>query len=293
VDSAPDADADADAAAGKPTCPAGPFPLPVMQSSKVVCANFPFSYDSNEGPTWVASQSAFFFSNYAIRQATGGDIIKYTPGGDCELFIKGVGCNGLAVTDDGGLLAACQQTRSLVRFDLVTKQATSVVDRYMGMMLDSPDDLAIHSNGTIYFTNPTFELGARPPGFGLATFRLDPSGALSLIAQGLSNGIALSPDEKKLYVLTSFTQGSAWDLDAQGVPSNRSSLPFGGDGMAVDCAGNLYVSGRIYTSVGQSIGSYVTGGTNLSFGGADRKTVLVVGIGQQVRELQMSVPGLP
>jgi gluconolactonase len=277
-----------DAPAGA-RCPTGPFPQPTMLSSKDVCGDFPFKYDSNEGPTWIASQSAFFFSNYAIHQAMGGDIIKYTPGGACEVFIAGVGCNGLAVTNDGNLVAACQQSRSVVRFDITTKQATTVADGYMGMMLDSPNDLVVHSNGTIYFTNPTYELGGRPPGVGLAVFRVDPTGIVSLIMKSACNGIALSPDEKLLYVL----QAGVWDLDPQGVPSDPRPLFTGGDGMAVDCAGNLYASGTIFSPAGDNLGAYVSGGTNLAFGGPDSTTVLVVGRGTMVRELQMNVPGLP
>ncbi len=276
-------------AVGGESCPAGPFPTPTMLSMKSVCADFAFKYDSNEGPTWIASQNAFFFSNYAIHQATGGDIIKYTPGGTCETFIAGVGCNGLAVTTDGNLLAACQQSRSVVRFDVSTKQATTLADGYMGMMLDSPNDLVMHSNGTIYFTNPTYELGGRAPGIGQAVFRIEPTGAIDLIEKTACNGIALSPDESLLYVLLA----GVWDLDPQGLPSNERALFASGDGMAVDCAGNLYVSGTIFSPAGDRLGSYVPDGTNLAFGGADGKTVLVVGRGQMVRELQMNVPGLP
>jgi gluconolactonase len=295
-----------DGSSVRSSCPAGPFPTPVVQSTKSVCTDFPFTYTANEGPTWVASQNAFFFSNYVVRSPTGGDIIKYTPGGPCEVFIKDVGCNGLAVTPDGNLLAACQQSRSVIRFDLTTKQATTVADGYMGMMLDSPNDLVVHSNGTIYFTNPVYELGNRPPGFGLAVFRIDPAGVINLITQGPCNGIALSPDEKKLYVLLAgggqaggggpggFNSPAAvWDLDPAGIPSNRGTLDISGDGMAVDCAGNLYASGTISSADGQDIGAYVSDGTNLAFGGADGKTLLVVGRNVQVRELQMNVPGLP
>jgi gluconolactonase len=291
VDAGGAGDAPIDASTvGRFSCPGGAFPTPAVQSIKNVCEGFAFNYTFNEGPTWVASQNAFFFSNYVIRSPTGGDMIKYTPGGQCEIFIRDVGCNGLAATRDGNLLAACHQSRSVVRFDLATKQPSTIVDGYMGMMFDSPNDLVIHSNGTIYFTNPDFELGGRPPGLGLAVFRIDPAGVLSMIARTPCNGIALSPDESKLYVL----QAGVWDLDAQGVPSNLTNLFARGDGMAVDCAGNLYVSGTIFSAAGQRLGSYASpGGTNLAFGGADGTTLLVVGADTQVRELQMNLPGLP
>jgi gluconolactonase len=280
---------DAAPAARQPVCPPGPFPAPAAGATQTVCADFAFAYNYNEGPTWIASQGAFYFSNYEHYVGHGGDIIKYTPGGNCEFFIRDVGCNGLAVTPDGNLVGACHQTRSVVRFDVTTKKATTVADSYMGMMLQTPNDLVVHSNGTIYFTNPPFELGGRPPGVTIPIFRVDPAGVVTPVAQGKpANGIGLSPDEKRLYVL----QGGIWDLDPQGVPSNPRGLFVGGDGMAVDCAGNVYASGGIYSPEGQHLGAY-PGGTNITFGGADRKTLIVVGGGTKVRTVVMTVPGLP
>jgi gluconolactonase len=271
------------------TCPAGPFPAPAVMSSMNVCQNFNLRYSWNEGPTWVRSQQAFFFTNFNAGSASGGDIIKYTPGGDCETFIADVGCNGLAVSNDGGLLAACHQTRSVVRFDLATKQPTTIASSYMGMMLDTPNDLVQHPNGSIYFTNPTYELAGRPMGVGPAVFRIDPGGALSMIGQGTCNGIALSPDQRKLYVVLM----GMWDLDAQGAPSNRQSFfTNSGDGMAVDCGGNVYANGSIYSASGQMLGSWGDG-TNLAFGGQDGKTLFVVGRGRPLRQLTTNVPGLP
>jgi gluconolactonase len=270
------------------SCPAGPFPTPMVMSTKNVCGSFAFSHSWNEGPTWIASQKAFFFTNFVALSGSGGDIIKYTPGGNCEVYIGNVGCNGLAASNDGNLLAACQQTRSVVRFDLATKRATPVAETYMGMQLDTPNDLVQHSNGSVYFTNPTNELDGRPVGVGPGAFRVDPSGTVSMIRQGNCNGIALSPDEKKLYVVLS----GMWDLDAEGVPSNQEQLFTTGDGMGIDCAGNVYANGSIFTPDGDSIGSWGKG-TNLAFGGEDGKTVLVAGPGRELRELTVNVPGLP
>jgi gluconolactonase len=270
-------------------CPTGQqFPTPMVMSSTNICQTFNLRYTWNEGPTWVKSQRAFFFTNFVAGSASGGDIIKYTPGGNCETFIPDVGCNGLAASIDGHLLAACQQTRSVVKFNLTTKQPTTVASTYMGMNLDTPNDLVQHSNGSIYFSNPTNELAGRPVGVGPAAFRVDPSGTLSMIGQGNCNGIALSPSERKLYVVLL----GMWDLDAQGAASNRQSLFTQGDGMGVDCAGNVYANGNIYSAAGQMIGSWGDG-TNLAFGGDDGKTVLVVGRGKALRQLTVNVPGLP
>jgi gluconolactonase len=176
----------------------------------------------------------------------------------------------------------------VLKFDLTTQEATTVVDEYMGMQLDTPNDLVQHSNGSIYFTNPTYELGGRPEGVGPSTFRVDPDGTTSLISQGSCNGIALSPEEDRLYVILM----GMWDLDAQGVPSNEQPMFTGGDGMAVDCAGNVYANGSIFTREGDAIGSWGSG-TNLAFGGEDGQTVLVAGRNRDLSVLTVNVPGLP
>ena len=276
--------------AARSRCPAGPFPAPMVGGTQDVCAGFDFNFSYNEGPTWVASQNAFFFTNFVQRAPTQGDIIKYTPGGQCEIFIRDVGCNGLAVTPDGAIVAACHKTRNVLRFDLTTKASTVLASMSMGKMLDTPNDLVVHDNGTIYFTNPPYELGGRPAGVGPGVFRIDPAGVLTAIQMGNPpNGIGLSPDQRRLYVIG----GGIWALDDSGVPTSRTNFFTGGDGMGVDCAGNVYSSGgNIFNPQGDRIGSF-PGGTNLAFGGADGKTLLIAGGGNRVRLLQMNVPGLP
>ena len=280
----------------KVVCPAGPFPKPVAAAPTTVCQGFQYQHAYNEGPTWVASQAAFFFSNFVQGAANGmvtGDIIKYTPGGSCEFFIKDVGTNGLAVTPTGNLVGATHKTRSITEFDVVTKQPTILSDMYMGKMLDSPNDLIESSSGNIYFSNPTYELGGRPVGVGGAIFRRDPQGTLTLIKQaGSPNGVALSPKEDRLYVVDG---GLCRILDPSGTPSNNRDFPLdGADGLAIDCAGNVYISaGSIRDPMsGDEIATF-SGGTNLAFGGADGKTLIVVGGGTNVKVLQMNVPGLP
>jgi sugar lactone lactonase YvrE len=77
------------------------------------------------------------------------------------------------------------------------------------------------------------------------------------------------------------------------MPSNKQNTFVTGDGMAVDCAGNLYLSGgSIRNPQGNSVGTFPQG-TNLAFGGADGKTLLVVGGNTNVRSYAMNVPGLP
>jgi gluconolactonase len=300
VDGADAGDADAGGSGGTggtdplPACPEGmEYPEPEAgEVTEDVCGDFDFAYPYNEGPTWIAGEGAFFFTNFERGKAASGDIIKYTPGVGCEKFIEGVGCNGLAVSTDGNLLGACHQTRSIEKFDVATKVATTVVDMFMGKLLDSPNDLVQHRNGDIYFTNPIYELDGRDQGVGTAIIWFDPDGALArLEPTGNPNGIALTPDGSKLFVVGS----GRWDIATDGTPSNHQGGGIGGDGMAMDCAGNLYTSGgNIQDAEGNALESF-PGGTNMAFGGEDGTTLLVVHGYKptSARTVQMNIPGLP
>jgi gluconolactonase len=291
---------DASDAGTRFACPPGPYSNPVAGSMQPVCASFPFKYNLQDGPTWVTSEQAFFFSNYVQGAAGPGHIVKYTPGGQCEVWLAGAGCNGLTAAYDGTLVAACQGPRAVVAYDLATRQPKTLADTYMGQPLDSPNDIVAHSSGAIFFTNPTYELGGRAVGVGPAEFRIDASGTLNLVAKtsGVQpNGIALSPDEKHLYVEEDSSGVQVYDLDDQGVPTS-GPRPFAGttDGISVDCAGNVYLSGGdIVSPAGAPIGSFPGGGTMAAFGGADGTTLLIVGAagGTGVYTVQMNVPGPP
>ncbi|HEX2874549.1 MAG TPA: SMP-30/gluconolactonase/LRE family protein [Polyangiaceae bacterium] len=256
------------------TCPAGPFPAQQQGAQTNICNTngFKYNYGYNEGPTWIASENAFFFSNFIQGSNEGGDIIKYTLGGACEVWLHEVGCNGLGVSPSGNLLAACHGPRAVMEYDVKTKQGRTIASMVNGKLLDSPNDLIAHSNGNIYFSNTTYELGPRTPGLGTGLVRIDPLGNTSLIEAGGLNGVALSPDETKLYVVGK----GVWTLDAMGVPGQKGGGGPGGDGIAVDCAGNVS-----------------NNGTNSAFGGPDGKTLLVVGGGTAAKTIAMTVPGLP
>lgn len=254
------------------SCPAGPFPTQSMGASTNICVGFTYNYGYNEGPTWIASQNAFFFSNFIQGSNEGGDIIKYTLGGACEVWLHEVGCNGLGVSPSGNLIGACHGPRAVMEYDVTTKVGRVVASMANGKMLDSPNDLIAHSNGTIYFSNTTYELGDRPKGLDTGLVRIDPMGITSLIEAGGLNGVALSPDETKLYVVGK----GVWSLDAMGVPLQKMGAAPGGDGIAMDCAGNV-----------------TNNGTNSAYGGPDGKTLIVVGGGTSAKTIAMTVPGLP
>ena len=161
------------------------------------------------------------------------------------------GTNGM-IRARGGLLVADQGNRALALIDLKTKQKTKLADRFEGKRFNSPNDMVLHANGMIFFTDPPYGLNNvfNSPDRELdykGVFRLNPDNSVTLIDKTLRpNGIGLSPDGSKLYC----TDTSGWvvfDLDARGNASNRSvfvprSAVGGGDGFKVDEKGNVWAS---------------------------------------------------
>ena len=174
--------------------------------------------------------------------------------------------NGLLFDPEGRLLA-CEGSefgpggrRRITRTDMTTGQVEVLTDRIDGVQYNAPNDIAARSNGQIFFTDPCYGDRTEMQMTHESVYRIDPNGAVTrVITQPViqrPNGIALSPDEQTLYVVDSCpTAGGhrkiwAFALSAAGVPSaQRLVYDFapgrGGDGMAVDSEGNLYIAAGI------------------------------------------------
>jgi gluconolactonase len=149
--------------------------------------------------------------------------------------------------------------RSVIRIE-PDGSRTTLAERYDGKRLNSPNDLVIGSDGSIYFTDPPFGLQdfenspLRELDFN-GVYRIRPNGELQLLTrdQTRPNGIALSPDESTLYVANSGGEVVGWmayDLGPSGLSNRRVFFditgvegPGGADGMKVDRAGNLFATG--------------------------------------------------
>lgn len=295
--------------AGSPTptrgvCPTGPFaasPLPAGATPQPICTGMTFI----EGAVWFQERNTLFFSDFQIRDAASnfnGRILSYTPGGACQEFIASSGTNGLVIGLDGNLLGARHSDQTLTRFDLETKQTSVLVPNFNGSPFNSPNDIAIRSDGNLYFTDPNYMLGNRTSVLPMQTYRRDPSGALSVIdTAGSPNGITLSPDETHLYLshLGGPNDVVVFDVDASGAISNRQ--PFANvssDGMAIDCAGNLYTTQAqtgvtVFDPNGNRLGTLAApGAANVAFGGPDRKTLFITATGT-LFAVELAIPGLP
>jgi gluconolactonase len=218
-----------------------------------------------EGPVWISGQSRLLYSDlrgnaiYEWTESEGaGDYIKPFFVGD-GAGLRGVGPNGVALDPEGRLLVCVYGSRSIVRIE-ADGTRTPLAEKYDGKRLNSPNDLVVASDGSVYFTDPSFGLEGfdqsplRELDFN-GVYRLRPGGELELLTdeQERPNGIALSPDESILYVANSggvVTGWMAYDIGPDGLSNPRVfhditgvEGPGGADGMKVDLAGNVYATG--------------------------------------------------
>jgi gluconolactonase len=284
-------------------CPPGPFaasPLPAGATAQTLCTGMTFT----EGAVWFQERNTLFFSDFQIGNAAAnftGRIRSFTPGGQCQDFILGAGTNGLVIAPDGNLLGARHLDQTLTIFDLTTQQPTVFVADNGGLAFNSPNDIAVRSDGNLYFTDANYMLGNRTSEQPTRAYRRDPSGTLSVIDSGTNpNGIALSPDENRLYLSHLGGGGNnmlVFDVEASGAVADPQ--PFGNgssDGMAIDCAGNVYATQggvRIFDPEGELLGTIAApGAANVAFGGPERRTLFITA-GASLLSVELQIPGLP
>ncbi|MBH0012016.1 MULTISPECIES: SMP-30/gluconolactonase/LRE family protein [unclassified Pseudoalteromonas] len=244
-----------------------------------------------EGPTWSSQDNAFYFSemNFASSQALGPDstIYKLVLPNTLTTYLKHSGTNGLYAKGQN-LYTLNHSTQSLSKINIKSKTNTVIVSEFDGLSFSSPNDMTMHKNGDIFFTDPNWQIGERTqqmPYTGV--YKLSNTGVLSLIDATLEkpNGVALSPDQRTLYVGDFSNRVSKYTIDENGDISPREDFikVTSPDGIKVDSAGNIYVSSHkegvinIYTPSGLLIDKIELGPnvTNLAFGGKNRKTLLI------------------
>lgn len=189
-----------------------------------------------EGPVWVPAGGYLLFSdppaNLIRRWQRGRGATPFlSPSGAAGTdpkLVREAGSNGLALDRGGGLLIANSGGRSIDRVDLATRKRTVLADRYDGKRFNSCNDLHVARDGSIWFTDPPYGFadGDASPLKEQAVngvYRRHPDGKVTLIEGGLTrpNGIAMSPDERRLYVSVSDETAPrimVYALDAAGKP---------------------------------------------------------------------------
>lgn len=240
-----------------------------------------------EGPVWVAADGGFL----VFSDIPADELKKWTAKDGLTTFRKpSQNANGNTVDREGRLISCEHSGRRLCRLEKVG-QLVTLVDQFEGKRFNSPNDADVKSDGTIWFTDPDYGLGGKPREYeGCFVFRFDPkTKGLTVVAKDFDkpNGIAFSPDEKKLYVADSgkprhirlfdvrsdgtVKGGGVFCTIDQGVP----------DGIRCDAAGRVWSSAgdgvQIFAPDGKLLGKILVpeSPANLCFGGVDGKTLFI------------------
>jgi len=286
-----------------------------------------------EGPVWTHAGSLLF------AEIPSNNIVQWIPGKGASVFMhpsgyegsepyKGPepGSNGMTLDADGRVTVAGHARRNVWRLESVDPKAqiTVLADSYQDKKLNSPNDLVYRSDGSLYFTDPPYGLPTQGDNdplkelqvngvYRIPGARQQKPGAppdrdkLQLVIKDLArpNGIALSPDEKFLYIAESGKKlwmryrvqpdGSVTDgmvfLDPSNDPAD--GVP---DGMRVDKKGNIYSSGPggvwIISPEGKHIGTIKVPERvgNLAWGDKDGKTLYIVA-STSVFRIKLKIPG--
>ncbi|GAB4491595.1 MAG: SMP-30/gluconolactonase/LRE family protein [Saprospiraceae bacterium] len=261
-------------------------------------------FDWTEGPVWIADGDFLLFTdippNRVMRWKEGEGVSLYlTPSGFTGETTKSKepGANGLLL-DAAGNLVLCQHgDRRVARMNAPISQPkaefVTLADRWNGKRLNSPNDAVFDSKRNLYFTDPPYglEKQADDPAKEIpfqGVYRRRPDGTVELLLDSLSrpNGIALSPDEKTLYVANSDPDKAIWmayEVQADGTLKNgrlfydvtskvSEALPGLPDGLKVNKQGILFATGPggvwIFSPDGALLGQILTGQAtaNCAFG---------------------------
>jgi gluconolactonase len=212
-----------------------------------------------EGPVWFADLRMLLFSDIPNDR-----VMRWTERGGVEVFREPAGYENGHTRDLEGRLVACSHGARCVRRTEHDGRVTVLADHYRGKRLNSPNDVVVKSDGSVWFSDPLYGIasdyeGARadsetPP----AVYRIDPaSGELACVADDFEgpNGLCFSPGEKQLYVSETGPpfEGDAarhirvFDVAADGKRLANGRLfhqvePGAADGMRVDEDGNVWSS---------------------------------------------------
>jgi gluconolactonase len=277
-----------------------------------------------EGPVWNKKDGSLLFSdipnNRVVRWSAKDGVKDFLkPSGYTgKAAFKGPepGSNGLTFDKSGSLVLCQHGDRRVAKLGADGKFVT-LADKYMGKRLNSPNDLVFARNGDLYFTDPPYGLPGqvKDPAKELdfqGVYRLSPKGELTLLTKEMTrpNGIALSPDEKTLYVANSDPDKAvvmAFPLNADGtlgkgkvihdVTAEVKANPEKGlpDGMKVDAKGNIFATAvngvHVLSPDGKFLGRIVTNDKTANVAWGDDGTVLYLCTNDKLTRVKTATKG--
>ncbi len=256
-----------------------------------------------EGPVWIEEEKSLLFSDIPASR-----ILRLTSGRVATFREPSGNSNGLT-RDKKGRLIACEHSNRRVTRTEKDGSIRTLADKFQGRKLNSPNDVITKSDGAIYFSDPSY--GIQPdqqeqPIQGV--YRLSPDGKeLSLVADDLArpNGLAFSPDEKKLYIDDSERRHiRVFNVHDDGSLSGGSvfhdmnvSIPGAPDGMKVDVEGHVYCTGAggvwVFDAAGKHLGTIVTleKPSNCAWGDDDGRSLYITAV-TSVYKIRVNIPGI-
>ncbi len=226
------------------------------------------------------------------------------------------GTNGLVLDSEGRLVMCDHGDRQIARLGKDGKKET-LVDKFEGKRLNSPNDCCYKSNGDLYFTDPPYGMEKRwdDPARELdhcGVYRFSKDGKLTLLTKAMTrpNGIVFSPDEKQLYVANSDPEKAVWmvfDVKEDGgivdngrlffdatpwVKAKKKGLP---DGLKIDKDGNMFATGpggvHVFDKTGKLLGSIDTGEATANVGWGDDGSMLYVTADMYLARIKTTTKG--
>jgi len=246
--------------------------------------------DWSEGPLWIDSLSMLLFSDVPANTIfkwteKNGKEVYLTPSGYTDTIKRGgeTGSNGLLLNASGQLVLCQHGNRQMAQMDAdllhPAPRFKTIADTFQGKKFNSPNDAAFRRNGDLFFTDPPYglERGMQDslkeiPFQGV--YLVKPSGQVKLLLDSLTrpNGIALSPDEKILYISNSDPNRMRWyayDINGDSLVRGRifydatavaGTQVGSADGMKVDKNGNIFSAGPggvwIFDRKGKVLGKF-------------------------------------
>jgi gluconolactonase len=254
--------------------------------------------DAHEGPVYAPDEDALYFTSVPRPEV---DIkrLELGSGAVTALVENAHAANGMTLGADGRLIVCEQSPAAITKIDRRSGEREVAIDNYDGLPLNSPNDVVERSDGTLWFTDPSYGYlqGFRPkPQLNDNVYRHDPvSGETTVFAGDFDkpNGLAFSPDERTLYVNDSGVNqepGSfhperphhirALDLESGAAHLFADIAPGQPDGMKVDSGGRVYCSSadgvHVFDPSGDRIGEIdLPGAVNFTFGGPGRNVLFI------------------
>lgn len=261
-----------------------------------------------EGPVWLPDDKKLVFSDIPNSK-----LMQWSEKDGLSVYRKSEQANGNILDREGRIISCQHKARNLIRIEK-DGSTTVLAERFDGKRFNSPNDVAVLSDGTLWFTDPPWGLTEPHEIPGHWVYKLDPkTGQVEVVVKNLAmpNGIVFSPDESRIYIADTGGNKRHPDPKFHKLPASIQcheitkdgklgkkffQIDSGSDGMAVDEKGNLYTTHggkvHVYTADGKELEQIAVpeGPANVCFGGEDFKTLFITAR-TSLYSVKMSVAG--